>query len=139
MRSLSTGNERGTPVRFNDYLYERYLTHLLESIKPLFPEASRFMVRNSYQDYCLLIDWELQGKESVRSMRSRKINLLIEKNTIDEFMGDQKPARRRLVEIRLRQFVAAKLRFFNPAPDPSAGPEQEELWVVTNRILGETG
>lgn len=139
MPTVNTINDRAAPVRFNDYLCESYVSRLLQSIKPLFPEKSKFEIRNCYSDYCLLIDWELQGKESGRPMRSRKINLLIEKNTIDEFMRDQKPAWRRLVEIRLKQFIARKLRFFNPAPDPSSGPEQEELWVVTNRILGETG
>ena len=139
MPTVNTSNGGTAPVRFNDYHYESYLSRLFQSIKPLFPEGSKFEVRNGYNDYCLLIDWELQVRESGRPVRSRKLNLLFEKNTIDEFMSDQKPAWRRLVEIRLRQFLARKLRFFNPVPDPSAGPEQEELWVVTNRILGETG
>ena len=138
MRTVSTGTGGETPVRFYDYLYESYLSRLLQSVKPLFPEGSRFEIRNYYNDYCLLIDWELPGKEGARPVRYRKINLLIGKDTIDKFISDQKPAWRRLVEIRLREFIAEKLRFFNPASDPSAGPRQEEPWVVTIHILGET-
>jgi hypothetical protein len=126
-------------MQFHDDLQESYLSRLLQSIKPLFPEGSRFEIRDCHNDYCLLIDWELPGKESGHPVRSRKISLLFGKDTIDEFMIDLKPAWRRLVEMKLRQFIAKKLRFFNPASDPFTGPGQEELWVVTNRILEETG
>ncbi len=137
MRLISSGNGRETPVRVNDYLYENYMGHLLESIKPLFPEGSKFEVRNNHHDYSLLIDWELPEIKGGRPVRSKKINLLIDRDTIDDFMSDLKPAWRRLVEMRLRQFIAKKLRYFNPAPEPTASAGQEELWVVTARILGE--
>ncbi len=138
MRSVGTGDGRKTPVPFYDYLRENYVIRLLQSIKPLFPDGSKFEIRNDYHDYCLLIDWELPEIKGGHLVRSKKIILLIDRDTIDDFMRDLKPAWRRLVEIRLRQYVARKLRFFNPDPDPSTDQGQEELWVVTNRILGET-
>ncbi|HOD36314.1 MAG TPA: hypothetical protein PKN05_10510 [Syntrophales bacterium] len=139
VRPLGKGEGRDTAERFYECLRENYVIRLLQSIKPLFPEDSNLKIRDCYNDYCLLIDWELPEIKSGRPVRSRTINLLIEKDAIEGFISDSRPAWRRLVEIRLRQFVARKMKFFNPVPDPSMGAGQEELWVVTGSILRETG
>jgi hypothetical protein len=122
-----------------DYDYEGQLNRLVQSIRPLFPDGSKFETRTCYNDLCILIDWELQGSGGCQ-VKSRKINLLIERDVMDDIMINQKPAWLRMAETRLRQFIAEKLRLFNPVRDPSTGNmEEEELWVVTAHILGGIG
>jgi hypothetical protein len=140
MRTVDADGRAILPMQMGDYAYEGQLSRLVQSIRPLFPDGARFDTRTCYNDFCVLIDWELPGDVVGRPRKSRRINLLFEREVIDDILISLKPVWLRMAETRLRQFIAEKLRLFNPVRDPSTGNiEEEELWVVTAHILGGIG
>lgn len=133
---MQATNARGDilmSAQMRDCAYEGHLGRLVQSIRPLFPDGARFNMKPCYNDFCVLIDWELPGAGSGRPKKSRRINLLIERDIIEDIMTRHKPAWLRMAETKLRLFIAGKLRTFNPVHDPAAGIGEEEMWVVTAR------
>ena len=139
--AFEAGDRWMTPGGFCGHTYEKYLHHWIGLIlRPLFPLDARIETGSCFNDPCLWVDWDLPAFREGLPKRSRRINLIIEAQALDDYIIQSAPEARMLADMRLKQFVENKLKNFHSNPDPPGhGPPGGELWVVTPRILQRTG
>lgn len=118
--------ERGFIVTSNDYW---------SFIKRLFPPNAEFVFFSRAGDLFIRVSWRLNDDPSRPNKKSRNVILAISQEALDDYIYVDD--RRRVdAEHKLSQFIAARLRHFNPRHDtPAHGTPPREDWRITSELF----
>jgi hypothetical protein len=92
---------------------EDLLDYWLRIIAPIFPVNSWIVARFSDGDHVLQIDWRLENNPRQPNKRSRKIQIIILEEAIDDYL-DKNKAEKELSEIEMRKWIIERYNHFEP-------------------------
>lgn len=95
---------------------EDLLDYWLRIIRPLFPTNAWIASRLSEGDHVIEIDWRLENDPHQPSKRSRKIQIVIQEDAIDDYL-DKNKAERELSDIKMKKWISERYNDFNPDHD----------------------
>jgi hypothetical protein len=112
---------------------EDLLDYWIRIIRPLFPENAWVAASLSKGDYVILIDWRRKDNPS---KRSRKIEIIIKEEAIDRYLEKDK-AERVLSDLRLKDWLCARLKEFDPDQDssPTGLLVKTEKWRISKDVI----
>ena len=114
---------------------EDLLDYWLRIIKPLFPTNAWFASNLSGGDHCIQIDWKLENDPHQRNKRSRKIEIIIKEETIDDYLNKNKDERT-LSDIRMKQWISERYNNFILEPDADASNSASpDRWRIFKDVL----
>jgi hypothetical protein len=90
---------------------EDLLDYWLRIIKPLFPTNAWIASRLSGGDHLIQIDWKLENDPHQPSKRSRKIEIIIKEEAIDDYLNKDKNERA-LSDIKMKQWISERYNNF---------------------------
>ncbi len=114
---------------------EDLLDYWLRIITPLFPTNAWIVSRLDDGDHLIQIDWKLGNDPQQPNKRSRKIELIISEEAIDDYL-DKNKDERELSDLKLEQWVSERYRHFNP--DHAAHTSRSvstERWRLSRDVL----
>jgi hypothetical protein len=110
-------------------IYEQTLIHWTKLIEPFFPKDTRFVTVDTKNKFCIYI----QPPDDNKWRKVHwKITLAFTEEAINEYIHSYEPGSHRKADIRLKEFVAAKLKNHKLRRDINDLPD---YWLVTNDIL----
>jgi hypothetical protein len=114
---------------------EDLLDYWLRIIKPLFPTNAWAVSRLSNDDYFIQIDWKLENDPYRRNKRSRKIEIIIKEEAIDDYLNKNMDERA-LSDIKMKQWISERYNNFILDQDAntsnSASPDR---WRISRGVL----
>jgi hypothetical protein len=114
---------------------EDLLDHWIRIIKPLFPRNAWVASRLSGGDYLIQIDWKLENDPHRQNKRSKKIEIIIKEESIDDYLNKNKDERA-LSNIKMKQWICERYNNFNIDQDAnmsnSASPDK---WRISRDVL----
>lgn len=114
---------------------EDLLDYWLRMIKPLFPANAWFASSLSGGGHCIQIDWKLENDPHRQNMRSRKIEIIIKEEAIDDYL-DQNMAGRALSDIKMKQWIAERYNHFILDQDtPASHSASPDRWRISRGML----
>jgi len=115
-------------------VYEQTLNHWAKVIEPFFPKDTRFMTVTD-NTFCIYIQSPLEssGEESRRLYY--KIILAFTDEAVNEYIHNYEPGSHGKADIRLKEFVAAKLKDKMPEHTTVRRDQAPEYWLMTNDLL----
>lgn len=114
---------------------EDLLDYFVRMIRPLFPMNACIVSSISGGDYVIQIDWKLEGGSHDPSMRSRKINIKISENAIEDYL-DHKKEQGELYDGRLKSLIAQWYKDFDPLCETgSTRLTPVENWLISRDLL----
>jgi len=93
---------------------EDLLDHWVRLIKPFFPENAWIASRYAGDDHIIEIDWKLNDDPKRSKRRSRKIQITISSEAIEDYL-DKNKKERELFEILLKKLIHE--RYIHASPD----------------------
>lgn len=115
---------------------EDLLDYWLRIIKPLFPTNAWAVSRLSNCDYFIQIDWKLKNDPYRRNKRSRKIEIIIKEEAIDDYLNKNMDERA-LSDIKMKQWISERYNNFILDQDANtsnfASPDR---WRISRGVLG---
>lgn len=114
---------------------EDLLDYFVRMMRPLFPMNACIVSSISGGDYIIQIDWKLEDNLHDSNKRSRKVNIKIPENTIDDYL-DHKKEQGELYDSRLKAIIYRWYNDFNPHHD--AGSTRFipiENWCISRGLL----
>lgn len=114
---------------------EDLLDYWLRIIRPIFP-AGAWIVSNIYRgDYIIQIDWKLEADTSKSSKRSKKIQIIIDEEVIDDYL-DMSKDKRDLSDAKMIEWLSAKYYHFNPDYQTiTYNSSSDNKWRISRAIL----
>jgi hypothetical protein len=103
--------------------------HWTKLIEPFFPKNTRFVIIDTKDIFCIYIQ---TAEDNKRHTVHRKITIAFTEEAINEYIHNYEPGSPRKADIRLKEFVAAKLTNHKPRYDIN---DLSEYWLVTTDIL----
>lgn len=104
-------------------------------ITPIFPPNAWIDSRFSKDDYVILIDWQLVSDSRRQNKRSRKIQITIKEDAIEDYL-DKNNQDRELFNVVLKQSICERYDRFNADNDISAIKSiPAETWLFSKRTL----
>jgi hypothetical protein len=114
---------------------EDLLDYWLRIIKPLFPQNAWIVARLSEGDHVIQIDWRLENDPHSPSKRSRKIQIVILEETIDDYL-DKNKAERELSDIKMKKWISEQYNHFNPDHDAQTSRSvSTDIWRISRDVL----
>jgi hypothetical protein len=99
---------------------EDLLDHWLRIIKSLSPTNAWIASHLSRGNYLIQIDWKLDNDPNQPNKRSRKIEIIIQEEAIDDYLEKSKEDRA-LSDIKIRQWISEQYDHYNHSNlDPDA-------------------
>jgi hypothetical protein len=114
---------------------EDLLDYWLRIIKPLFPTKAWIVARLSEGGHIIEIDWRLDNDPHQPGKRSRKIQIMIQEEAIDNYL-DKNKAERELSDIKMKKWISEQYNHFNP--DHDAHPSRfvsADKWRISRDVL----
>lgn len=114
---------------------EDLLDYWLRMIKPLFPDNAWIQSHLSGGDHIIQIDWNLENVLHKQSTRSRKIEIIIKEEVIDNYL-DQSRDIRVLYDIKMREWIAE--HYHNFCLDQEAYPSNSTSpikWRISKDVF----
>ena len=114
---------------------EDLLDYWVKLITPIFPENAWIVSSYSAENHIIQIDWKLRNDPKQPSKRSKKIQITIKEDAIEDYLNKNKPEREQY-GIRLKQLIGEWYNRFNPDNDsltPRAVPT--EKWLISRDVL----
>ncbi len=114
---------------------EDLLDYWLRMIKPLFPANAWIISRVVGSDHLMQIDWNLETDLHKQNRRSRKIEIIIKEEVIDDYL-DKNKDERTLQDVRMKEWISTHYRQF--LLDDEAGtshPASPLKWRISRDVL----
>jgi len=90
---------------------EDLLDYWQRMIKPFFPANAWVASRLSGGDHLMEIDWNLECDLHKHNRRSRKIEIVIKEEVIDDYL-DKNKDERALYDVRMKEWISGRYRDF---------------------------
>lgn len=114
---------------------EDLLDYWIRMIKPLSPANAWIAPKLSGSDYLIQIDWKLTGNTHQSNRRSRKIEIIIKEETIEDYLNKSKDERA-LSDIKMKQWITEKYHHFNLDQDtPASNSISPDKWRMTKDVI----
>ncbi|MEN6620669.1 MAG: hypothetical protein ABFD50_03835 [Smithella sp.] len=114
---------------------EDLLDYWLRIIKPLFPTNAWVASSLSHGNYFIQIDWKIENCPHRRKKRSRKIEIIIKEDAIDDYLN-KNMNKRALSDIKMKQWISERYNNFILHQDAhaynSASPDR---WRIYKGLL----
>jgi len=115
---------------------EDLLDYWLRMISPIFPANAWFASSLSRGDYLIQIDWKLENDPHQPNKRSRKIQIVVKEQAIDDYL-DRSKNERALSDTRITDWVSKRYRQFSlDQDDMSSRTVSAERWCISRDLLG---
>jgi hypothetical protein len=114
---------------------EDLLDYWVRLITPIFPENAWIVSSYSDENHVIQIDWNLRNDPKRPSKRSRKIQITIKEDAIDDYLNKNKPEREQY-GIILKQLIGDWYNRFNPDNDSLTHRSvPTEKWLISRDVL----
>jgi intracellular sulfur oxidation DsrE/DsrF family protein len=114
---------------------EDLMDYWVRLIKPIFPTNAWIVSHFSDNDHIIQIDWNLENNTKRLNKRSKKIQIVIKEDAIDQFLEKNKQDRE-LYGDALKLFIGERYNHFNPDNDALTNRSvRTEKWLVSKDIL----
>jgi hypothetical protein len=114
---------------------EDLMDYWVRLIKPIFPTNAWIVSQFSDNDHIIQIDWNLDKNTKRSNKRSKKIQIIIKEDAIDQYL-DKNKQDRELYGDTLKQFIGERYNHFNPDNDALTNRSvRTEKWLVSKDIL----
>ena len=114
---------------------EDLMDYWVRLIKPIFPTNAWIVSQFSDNDHIIQIDWNLDKNTKRSNKRSKKIQIIIKEDAIDQYL-DKNKQDRELYGDTLKQFIGERYNHFNPDNDALTNRSvRTERWLVSKDIL----
>ena len=114
---------------------EDLLDYWLRIIKPLFPTNAWVASSVSGGDHLIQIDWNLENDPHRPNKRSRKIEIIIKEEAIDDYLNKNMDERA-LSDIKMKQWISERYNNFSFDQDAhtfnAASPDR---WRISKGVL----
>jgi hypothetical protein len=114
---------------------EDLLDYWLRIIKPLLPANAWIDSRLSGGDYLIRIDWKLEYDTHRQNRRSRKIEIIIKEEAIDDYLN-RNVSERALSDTKMKQWISERYNDFKLDQDVtisnSAFPDR---WRISKDVF----
>ena len=115
---------------------EDILDYWVRLIKKIFPAnawiASRFLNNN---DHLIQIDWKLINDPRNPNKRSKKIEIIIKEDAIEDYLGKNKKDRESS-DIMLKEFIYKRYSHFGSDNDSHTNQyASTERWLISKAVL----
>jgi hypothetical protein len=117
-----------------DNIYEQTLNCWARLIEPFFPKDTRFETMDTKNSFCIYIQ-PPKYKEVNSRISYRRIILTFTDEAIDEYIHSYEPGSHRKADIRLKDFVASKLKTRKRERDLLQENALTEYWLITTDTL----
>ena len=114
---------------------EDLLDYWVRLITPIFPTNAWIVSTYSKDNHIIQIDWNLRNDPQRPGKRSRKIQIIIKEDAIEDYLNKNKPERE-LYGTILKQLICERYDHFNPDNDshtPRSVPT--EKWLISKDVL----
>jgi hypothetical protein len=114
---------------------EDLMDYWVRLIKPIFPTNAWIVSQFSDNDHIIQIDWNIDNNTKRSNKRSKKIQIVIKEDAIDQYLGKNKQDRE-LYGDALKLFIGERYNHFNPDNDALTNRSvRTEKWLVSKDIL----
>ena len=114
---------------------EDLMDYWVRLIKPIFPTNAWIVSHFSDNDHIIQIDWNIDNNTKRSNKRSKKIQIVIKEDAIDQYL-DKNKQDRELYGDTLKQFIGERYNHFNPDNDALTNRSvRTERWLVSKDIL----
>jgi hypothetical protein len=114
---------------------EDLLDYWLRIIKPLFPANAWVASSLSGSEYTIQIDWKLESNPQRQNKRSRKIDIIIKEEVIDDYLTKTRDERA-LSDIKMKQWIAERYNHFILDQDPdTSNSTSPDKWRISKDML----
>jgi len=114
---------------------EDLLDYWLRIIKPLLPANAWVDSRLSRGDYLIQIDWKLENDPHQQNKRSRKIEIIIKEEVIDDYLS-KSMGERVLSDIKMKQWISERYNNFRlDQDDNTSHPIFPDRWRISKGVL----
>jgi len=116
---------------------EDLLDHWLRIIKPILPANAWVESRLSDANYIIKIDWKLENDPHQPNKRSRKIEIIIMEEVIDDYLNKNKDERA-LSDIKMKQWISERYNQFTLDHDDNTyNPRFPDKWKISKNVLNQ--
>jgi hypothetical protein len=116
---------------------EDLLDYWLRIIKPLFPANAWVASQLSKGDHLIQIDWKLENDPHQRGKRSRKIQIIIKEEVIDDYLNKNKDERA-LSDIKMKNWISEQYAQFDPDHDAhTSNSISTDKWRISRDVLSQ--
>ena len=114
---------------------EDLLDHWVGLLTPIFPPHAWIVSRFSGNNHIILIDWKLGSDPQQRNKRSKKIQIIIKEDAIDNYLG-KNDKDRDIYNSLLKESICERYNRFNPDHDAvTIEFMPTETWFVSKDFL----
>jgi len=114
---------------------EDLLDFWVRLITPIFPENAWIVSSDFKDNHIILIDWKIRNDPKRPGKRSRKIQVTIKEDAIDDYLNKNKPERE-IYSIALKRLIGEWYNNFNPDNDSLTNRSVPmEKWLVSRKVL----
>jgi len=125
----------GLKRRRSSAMSEDLLDYWLRIIKPLLPKNAWIASQLSGGDYLIKIDWKLESDPHEPNKRSRKIEMIIKEEVIDDYLNKDKDGRA-LSDIKMKQWIAEQYHHFSFDHDVNLSNSiSPDKWRISKEVL----
>ncbi len=113
---------------------EDLMDYWVRLITPIFPKNAWIVSHVSKNDHIIQIDWNLDNTTKWSDKRSKKIQIIIKEDAIDQYLDNKQG--RVVFGDALKQFIGERYNHFNPDNDELGNRYgRMETWLVSKAIL----
>jgi hypothetical protein len=114
---------------------EDLLDYWIRIIKPLFPTNAWIASRLFNGDHLIQIDWKLENDPHQSNKRSRKIEIIIKEQVIDDYLNKNKEERA-LFDVKMKEWLSDRYDNFNGDHDAQTSNFLSmDKWRITRDAL----
>ena len=114
---------------------EDLLDYWLRIIKPIFPTNAWTAASLSGGDHLILIDWKLENDPQQPNKRSRKIEIIIKEETIDDYLS-KKMDERALSDSKMKLWISERYKNFNLDQNVhTSNSTSPDKWRISKDVL----
>jgi len=114
---------------------EDLLDYWLRMIRPIFPTNAWIASSLSHGDYLIQIDWRLENNPRHANKRSRKIQIIVKEQAIDDYL-DKNKNERALSDNKMIQWLSERYNQFSSEQDaPTPRTISTEKWCISRDFL----
>jgi hypothetical protein len=115
---------------------EDLLDYWIRIIKPILPANAWVDSRLSKGDYVIRIDWKLENDPQRQNRRSRKIEIIIKEEAIDDYL-DKNISERALSDTKMKQWISKRYNDFRIDQDINiSNSSYPDRWRISKDMLG---
>ncbi|MGC9975379.1 MAG: hypothetical protein ABSC57_01485 [Syntrophales bacterium] len=114
---------------------EDLMDYWVRLITPIFPTNAWIVSHFSENDHIIQIDWNRDNNTKWSDKRSKKIQIIIKEDVIDQYL-DKSQQDRELYGDVLKKFISERYNNFNPDNDELTNRYgRMETWLVSKAVL----